>query len=78
MRLNQLGVLHLVADAGVAEHAAEYAEGGIHRVMPGAYLHHRRLLNDVAAGDDNAALLESRMTVRECVLDEQVVPGFRS
>ena len=74
--VDQLGVLHLVADAGVAEHAAEYAEGGIHRVHAGAYLHHRGLLNDVAAGDDNAALLESRMTVRECVLDEQVVRTF--
>ena len=78
MRLTSSVSFILVADAGVAEHTAEYAEGGIHRVHAGAYLHHRRLLNDVAAGDDNAALLESRMTVRECVLDEQVVRGFRS
>ena len=75
--VDKLLVLHLCADLRVAEQAAVDAEGGIHRVHAGAYLHHRRLLNDVAAGNDNAALLQRRVAVRERILDEQVVRIFR-
>ena len=76
-QVDQFLVLHLCADLGIAQHAAKHAKRGVHRVHAGADLHQSRFFDDIAPRQDNAALFERRMSIRERIFNQQIVHILR-
>ncbi len=72
----EVGVLHLLPDAVVAEQAAEDGEAGVKRVQAGGDLHGVGALGGLAVTEDDAALVQGRAAVGEGVLDDEVVAGL--
>ncbi len=70
---DEVGVLHLLPDAVVAEQAAVHGQAGVQRVQAGRDLHGVGLLGRVAVREDDAALIERGTTVGEGVLDDEVM-----
>ena len=72
-QLVQLGVLHLVGNQGVTQHAAIYRQGGVQGVEAGGHLHPLHLIDGVSVSEVHTGLLQGGPSVGEAVLDNQIL-----